>query len=315
MTFRSLSPPDNTVFSATTPASFTFGLTIPLTTLGKAFVNGEQIASFTAAGGITSLSDKYTLTRTGSGTAGDLWTYTVTPEFGWQASPSTVSVEGRVISTDYDQTRTLTVGGGWIGNHTETALSRMISQFHGSATLRKLVASYVDQVQELEDVAVQLLHDRTVQSSTGDRLDGLGQIVNLPRGGREDVAYRQALRAELAVLSSQGSVEELLAIAGLLSTATDGSIPDFEVMEYYPKEIALRPIDFDYNQGDLDPQVTTDMLRRAVSAATNLQFIWAQELDASVYTLSSQATVLETSTSLGLANDAQTSGGYLAQAL
>ena len=39
---------------------------------------------------------------------------------------------------------------------------------------------------------------------TGDRLDGLGVIVDVLRGGRGDDAYRLRIRAELAILKSKG---------------------------------------------------------------------------------------------------------------
>jgi hypothetical protein len=195
-----------------------------------------------------------------------------------------------------------------VDNYTETALSRLLSQFDGSGDFRSLVSSYVDQVQDLEDVGAQMLHDRNLDAATGDRLDGLGEVVKVPRGGRDDETYRRRLQAELAVLTSQGSTENLIALLRILIP----DLPDGEtitVNEYYPKSLTMQPVDWALEE---DPETIALVLRRAVSAATRIQFIYTLEDDATAFTLSSQGATSETSSSLGLANNAQSTGGKLA---
>ena len=189
---------------------------------------------------------------------------------------------------------------------TETALSRMLSQFEGSVNLRKLVSSYLDQAQALEDAAWPLLGERGFANATGDRLDGIGAIFNIPRAGRSDTFYRLALQAELAVLRSNGTEADLTTIAEILISATV-----YEVVEKFPKWVSLRAPD--YSVVDSTGIAAGNTLRRAVSAGTTFFFIASIRADANIYTLSS-STNLETSALLGLANEAQSTGGYMAWA-
>lgn len=192
-------------------------------------------------------------------------------------------------------------------------LNRLISQFDGSPRFRDLVSSYLLEIQELEDAAFPILTERNIDVATGDRLDGFGQMVGLLRGGRTDVLYRQAIKAEIAVLISEGSSEELLNIIRLIYPPAFIPLVSYEFVEYFPKQVVIRAIDV--FSGEDDAALITASLRRAAPAGTNVQFIWHQGLDDVLYTLSTQATVLETSSTLGLANDAQSTGGKMAQAL
>ena len=242
---------------------------------------------------------------------------------GWDGQDGTLSI--RVVATNTpDGTDTFTASYTLDEtlpppklDHTSEALGRLIDQFDGSVSVRSLASSYVDQAQAFENVAHQLLAGRRIDIAVGDRLDGLGQIVNVPRSGRGDdyyeavsfdqrSSYRLRIRAELAVLLSQGSVEDLIAVLRLLIGT--GTSPDFELVEYYPKMLYTRPIDYVLTE---DPTVIGTMLKRAVSAATQLWFVYSEQLDASTFTLSSQGAATESSSSLGLADVSQTSGGHL----
>ena len=88
--------------------------------------------------------------------------------------------------------------------------------------------------------------------------------------------------------------------------------PDYEFVEHFPKTVYIRPVDFAVSGGDSSSAGTR--LRRAVSAATEVLFVTALRTDSTLFTLSSSASSLETSSLLGLANDTQTQGGRLAQA-
>lgn len=264
--FDPLSPPDGVVFSATRPAVFVFTGGNPLTT-ADVKVN-DAIVATTAALVVTQISNAFTVTATQPGGGGETVYYTVTPETGWPVSPTTVEVDG-IFVIPYSQTRTLLIGEGYTSDHTATALDRMLEQFQGSVNLRLLASSYVDQVQTLENTAIQLLHDRSLDTGTGHRLDGLGQLVGITRSGEDDEAFRLRIRGELAVLNSQGSLENLIAIMRLLLELPDSV--DIQINEYFPKAIYMRPRDFIFTG---DPDLIAALLRRAVSAATYIQFVY-----------------------------------------
>ena len=178
---------------------------------------------------------------------------------------------------------------------TTLGLSRLLDQFGDSTNLRSLLTSYLDQAQALEDAAHPLLGERDIDQMTGDRLDGLGQITKQFRSGLDDDDYRQQLKAELAVLRSQGTAEEILTIAQLL---IEMATADYELIEHHPKALYLRPVDHVLTQ---DPAIVAAKLRRAVSATTDMLFVYALQADAATFTLSSQGAAVDTSSALGLA--------------
>jgi len=192
---------------------------------------------------------------------------------------------------------------------TADALAQMLDQFKGSTNLRLLASSYLDQAQALEDAIWPMLGERSLANATGDRLDGIGEIFNTPRGGRNDTDYRLALQTEIAILQSRGTEAELIAIAQLLIQM---GTPDYEFVENFPKGVTIRPVD-----NGIASSLALGLgssLRRAASAGTSMFLVSSLYGDAGIYTLSSSATALQTSATLGLANDAESTGGHMAWA-
>jgi len=189
------------------------------------------------------------------------------------------------------------------GAHTATGLGRLLEQFKGSVRFRALLSSYVDGVQDFEDVAYQIINARRLDIAAGYQLDGLGQIVNVPRGGRDDEDYRLRIRAELAIILSQGTTEDLIGVLRLLLGLA--SPPDIQIDEYYPKAIFMRPRNFIVND---DPATIAALLRRAASAATNLQFVYSQTEsdDDDLFRFSDTNGTSETSSSHGYSNGTYT---------
>jgi len=191
--------------------------------------------------------------------------------------------------------------------HDATGLGRMLDQFNDSTNLRLLASSYLDQAQSFEDVAYQLINAKSISVVAGYQLDGLGQIVSVPRSGRSDTDYRLRIRAELAVLTSQGSIEDLIAVARLLlGLATP---PPLEIVEYDPKTVYMRLVDTVL--AEADAIIAGPLFRRTVSAATEMLFVYSEYLDAHTFALSTSGTISVSSPILGLADVSQTTGGHL----
>lgn len=104
--------------------------------------------------------------------------------------------------------------------HANEGVALLLEQFTGSPLLRTFVACLMGLVQDGEGVAWQLLTERCIDYAVGDQLDGLGAIVGEPRNGRADEVYRTAIRVRIAVNRSNGRVEELINILGLVFGAT-----------------------------------------------------------------------------------------------
>jgi len=198
-------------------------------------------------------------------------------------------------------------------DYTEEGLDRLLDQFDGSVNLRLLAASYLQQAQDLEDAAWPILAERGLANMTGDRLDGLGDNIGLKRSGRDDDDYRIAITAELMVLRSNGTADELIAILTVLFLIHPTSI-DIEFLELFPKTVYFRLVNLPMiflPAGTADR--VADTLRRAVSAATELLYVFSMRVDNETFTLSSQGAVTESSSAMGLADVSQTTGGHLAQ--
>jgi hypothetical protein len=232
---------------------------------------------------------------------------------GWDKQDGTLGVRVEIVDDGTPETWAASytvapiLSSVYEGAHVATGLDRLLDQFDGSVNLRLLASSYLDQVQGFEDIAYQLINAKSLAVVSGNQLDGLGQIVNVTRSGRSDEDYRLRIRAELAILTSQGSTEDLITVARLLLLMA--SPPPLEIVEYDPKTVYMRPTDTEIDEADA--LVAGPLLRRTVSAATEMLFVYSEYPDATTFTLSSQGATTESSASLGLADVSQTTGGHL----
>lgn len=121
-----------------------------------------------------------------------------------------------------------------IQNHLELATARLISQFRDpKPVLHGMIKSYVDQLQELEDVLWDVINHRLLDPAPGEsvgaegvQIDVLGKIVGQPRLGLSDEAYIAAIKLRIRVNRSRGSSVDILEILRL-------AMPE-------PKEFAYR---------------------------------------------------------------------------
>lgn len=97
----------------------------------------------------------------------------------------------------------------------------------------KLVRSYVDQAQELNDAATELLELVSLDGASGVQLDGLGQLIGLERQGLDDDTYKAALKAWIRVNTSGGTIQQLVEVIRLAtsSTVADAAV---ELVEDFP---------------------------------------------------------------------------------
>lgn len=114
-----------------------------------------------------------------------------------------------------------------IPNHVQRAISLLVTQFQDSPRIKALLTAYCLQVQDLQNAAEQLYYQRALynedptKQAYGVQLDGIGQILNLPRlQGESDEQYRLRLRTRSLVLFSSGTPEQMIAILKEQSEAT-----------------------------------------------------------------------------------------------
>lgn len=93
--------------------------------------------------------------------------------------------------------------------------------------IEELVAALVASVQELEAVVFDLLTETHLDTAIGVQLDVIGRIVGRTRQGEADEAYRERLRAQIAINLSSGTKEQVIDV---VRRSIDGS-PAVELVQ------------------------------------------------------------------------------------
>lgn len=114
------------------------------------------------------------------------------------------------------------------------AVPRLTGQFENSPKLKALVAAIVGPLTTLESDANALVADRWIDTAIGTQLDGCGYIVGEPRQGRDDDAYRAAIKFRVFVNISKGTPTDLIRGLKFLTDPTD-----CQYLEAYPATALL----------------------------------------------------------------------------
>lgn len=111
----------------------------------------------------------------------------------------------------------------------EKGKGRLLHQYKGKPKIEGVLDAFSFQFDDLEDAWFELLDERSLDTSIGQQLDNLGNIVGEPRDGRNDTDYRRAIQVRIRINNSSGTPEDLIDIA---ETATIGT--DVRYFEHYP---------------------------------------------------------------------------------
>jgi len=188
-------------------------------------------------------------------------------------------------------------------------LSTLKSEGETRTKLEHLIASYLDEAQVLEDAAFPLIDELSISGATGDRLNRLGELANVPRDGRGDDDYRQRIRAEIAILTSQGRPSDIFKVFWLLIGADPNT--DTEYDEAYPKSLVIRQRNRAINENSTPPispvefeAKVSSLLQRAAPAGTQVHVVYSgyRSSDENVFRFSDTADTTEASVSHGLEN-------------
>lgn len=89
-------------------------------------------------------------------------------------------------------------------------LALLISQFKDKKIIQGLLTVFLKQCDGLNLVYEELRTLRWIDSSEGEQLDGLGDILVLRRDGRTDDRYREALKFKIFINVSKGQPETII---------------------------------------------------------------------------------------------------------
>ena len=119
-------------------------------------------------------------------------------------------------------------------DYAAVAVPRLTGQFENSPKLKELMAAIVGPLTTLESYGDALVAERWIDTAIGKQLDGCGHIVGESRQGRDDVAYRVAIKFRVFVNISKGTPSDM--VRGLKSLSNPS---DCQYLEAYPATALL----------------------------------------------------------------------------
>lgn len=187
------------------------------------------------------------------------------------------------------------------------AQARVLGQYQpATARLLAWVGELGGQVQESESALFGLAAQLDVSTATGIWLERLGAIVDEARESFNDTDYRGFIQGRVLANSSQGTLEEILAISR--ATFTTGGAT-FALTDQFPA--ALQLVLAGATMTDGFAQRFARLLGRVRSAGVRLSMLYQTIPDAAAFTFAT-GSGLEASSTLGFgdSSNALTGGGF-----
>lgn len=119
-------------------------------------------------------------------------------------------------------------------DYAEKFVPKLTGQFTDSPKLKGMVKAIMDALTELETQADELTTERWIDTAIGKQLDGCGYIVGEPRQGRDDDAYREAIKFRVFVNIAKGTPSTLIQGLKFLTKPSD-----CQYLESYPATAIL----------------------------------------------------------------------------
>lgn len=153
----------------------------------------------------------------------------------------------------------------YFADHATRGPERIIKRYRTPRT-SALLASWLAEVQVLEDVYWDLLVERSIDTAVGAQLDVLGAVVGQDREGRNDGTYRVWIAARALVSRSSGTAPQIIAIVKRLI----GGAP-VRVIDYYPASFV---VDIGPTAAPQVGAAIAQLVREAKAAGVGFQMLW-----------------------------------------
>ena len=188
-----------------------------------------------------------------------------------------------------------------VTDHVESGKALLTTVFR-KPVIQALLASWLKQVQALEDATWQVYNAFGLDDAVGAQLDAIGSVVGLDQGDiATDDLYRRALRAWVIANRSRGRDANLHALA---AAALDGE--GYDLSAWSPANLVVTPV----VPVDIGAELFARILRRATADGVGVQLV-APVDDSSTFAFSLDSETSTTSSSRGWADASQTTGGHL----
>lgn len=155
-----------------------------------------------------------------------------------------------------------------ITNHVQAALNRLMQQYRGKVGLEAFLSALVTQIQELEAAIYGIDQGRQLYNGNaqGVQLDGIGELVGVPRNGLDDAEYLVFILATIGENTSDTTITKVIAIILLI----------FGAQSIVFDEIFPAAIGFQLGSPTLDPSlynVAIDLIINSLGAAIGIGYV------------------------------------------
>jgi hypothetical protein len=129
-----------------------------------------------------------------------------------------------------------------ITNYVSDGLSKLLQQYKGRPLITGMFTAFLEQIQDIENGLYALepqcqLWNGTTVPAVGAQLDGIGQIVGIPRNGLPDDEYALFLFGKIAENFSQDTVFDVINVAAYLFQA-----PIMLLQPIYPAGVVVEAL-------------------------------------------------------------------------
>lgn len=160
-----------------------------------------------------------------------------------------------------------------IVDHQAQAIARLTTIFKDKPKIAALLSAFVSPTQDIEAILYDLFGQRSIDTAVGYQLDILGEIVGVKRKGRSDSDYRLAIIGKIAINTSEGTSEDLIAIFNFLT----GSVKSW-ITFVYPAEVGIYA---DKNLGGLNVEEIYNICQSIIAGGVKLFGIGSYNSDGS----------------------------------
>jgi len=172
-------------------------------------------------------------------------------------------------------------------------LNRLISQYSAKTRIRAYLASFLSQVQDVEDALLQVLSIiQDLGSQVGAQLDLIGRLVGQKRNGLSDADYLSWIRAKILVNRSAGRPDDVLRVLAL-------TVPNVRTnLEFFPAAYLIKLA----GALTIDPVPLAALLGQVRGVGINGQMLYSLADDTDTFTFA-DADVEQASTAQGWSDD------------
>lgn len=165
-------------------------------------------------------------------------------------------------------------------SHIAEAQALLLEQFSNSTKLKALLASYITPLQTLEEEIYKFLAGRVLPTAEGTQLDNLGDLLGTTRRDLTDDLFRIRLSAQIQILKTSGTPEQLLSLVSLMFLALQLTGLAVELTEYPPASLIIELVST-VSGTEIHSEVTDDIatqintiLQTAKPAGVRLDLIY-----------------------------------------